>query len=261
MPFLALGLVVSCSSSKKRSVTDPYATEDKFCTEWAKAACNSSVVEKCSGDTANATTTAACQSSQKTYCLGLIPLNYASDNAKGCVTAVGKAYADAKLTSEELGLLRKPLVAPCDELNEGPQTVGGSCYSNDECNSLDGLRCVIPIAKSGGTCQVPVEVGGGLTCSGVDQVCAKGFYCDGSHCIAKKSGGESCDVDMPCSEDFQCLGATGNLACQAKSENGGTCTADEQCKSSICAIAGTGNGTCVPSVILAPTEPMCTHLR
>lgn len=261
LPLVVLGLVTSCSSTSKRSISDPYGTEDKFCTEWAKAACTNSVVEKCSGDTASKTTIAACQSSQKSYCLGLIPPNYASTNAKGCIAAVGKAYSDGKLTSDELGLLRKPLAAPCDKLNKGPNSLGESCTSDDQCNSLEDQRCVIPQGTSSGTCQVPVEVGGGLSCGGADQVCATGFYCDGSHCIAKKSGGESCDVDTPCAEDFQCLGATGNMSCQAKSDNGGTCTADEQCKSSICAIAGAGSGTCVPSVILAPTEPLCTHLR
>jgi hypothetical protein len=260
LPLLAVGLIASCSSTKKRSVSDPLGTEQKFCTAWAKAACNAKVVEACSGTAATDATTQACVTAQSSYCLGLVPPAYAPDHAQECIDAVKAAFADAKLTAEELALLREPLASPCDRLNKGPKGEGDTCFSPDDCNSLEGLVCVTKAGVSSGSCQVPVEVGGGLDCTGVAAVCAKGFYCDGSNCIGKKTSGQKCDESTPCADDFQCLGPTGSMTCQAKTDAGGTCTDNAQCKSGICAKPASGTGKCVPAVVLAPTEPMCADL-
>jgi len=258
LPLVLVAIAAGCSSSKKRNTVDPYATEEKFCAEWAKAACKPKVVEQCS-----AVDVDSCIAKASSYCMGLVPPSYASSKyAKECVLAVGKAFEDGILKPEELAVVRD-LAAPCDRLNEGSKGAGETCSASDECNALVGdvaLTCIIKSGQSMGSCEVPVEVGGGFPCTGADETCADGFYCDGSNCIAKKGDGQPCTEDVPCGDDFQCLGVPGDMKCAPKGDVSATCTADTDCKSGICAKPATGSGKCVNQVTLTPTDPMCSHL-
>ncbi|MFO0568509.1 MAG: hypothetical protein U0263_22800 [Polyangiaceae bacterium] len=253
LPLVFAGLFAACGSSTKRS-GNVYGTEEAFCKEWAKAACNSKVVSACAAASVD-----TCVSKQSSYCLGLVPPYYASKNAKGCIEKVKSAYSDAKLTAAEIAVVRD-LGAPCDKLNQGPGKAGDTCSAPDECDSLANLTCIVKVGSSSGTCQVAKEVGGGFSCTAVDETCAVGFYCDGQNCIAKKGGGQTCTEEIPCLEDFQCLGATGDMKCVAKGDTAATCTEDAQCKSGMCAKPATGSGKCVDSVVLTPTDPICQTL-
>jgi len=121
-------------------------------------------------------TTDACVSAQAAYCSSLVPLNYDSAHAKECIGAVRSAYADGKLTSDELAIVRD-LGAPCNMLAKGSKSVGDTCSDSTECDETSGQTCVIKAGDTSGTCQVANEVGGGQDCSGADAVCASGFYC------------------------------------------------------------------------------------
>lgn len=258
VPLVALAVLASCGSSKKRSTSDPYASESDFCGQWAKAACNSDVVSKCSG---GGDDTAACVASQTAFCLSILPPYYASDNAKACISAVKSAYADAELTAAEVELVRE-LAAPCDQLNEGPGTNGGACSDTDGCNTLLGLTCIVKPGEPAGTCQIPETAQPGQPCKNANQICTAGNYCNGSNCIARQAEGDACAADTPCREDLLCLGATGNQTCQPKADASKPCTSHEGCKSGICSIAqGTTTGICVSEIVLAPTEPVCSDLR
>jgi hypothetical protein len=250
---LLLGVSASCSSSKNRAVSDPYATEESFCNEWAKAACNSKVVEACAG------TADSCKAKQAGFCMGLVPPNYDKTNAKTCIARVKEAYSDAKLTATELEVVRD-LGPPCDALAKGALAVGDACSASDQCNTVAGQFCVIKPGGIQGTCQVPATVGGGEACSAPEAVCDTGFYCsaaNGNFCISRIADSNACSPDEPCKETSQCLGASGSMTCVAKGAANATCTDDSQCQSSICAVA---TGKCIDSVTLNPESASCKDL-
>lgn len=253
LPLVLASVIGACGSSKSRA-GNIYASEEDFCQQWGKAACNTKVVSACS-----AASVESCISKQKEYCLGLVPPYYSSKNAKVCIDKVKAAYADAKLTADEVVIVRD-LGEPCDKLNKGPKLQGDPCVASDECDSLQDQVCVRKPGAPDGTCQVAKLVGGGFPCTAVDELCDVGFYCDGSNCIAKKGSGLTCSADVPCLEDFLCLGPTGDMKCAAKGGLAVTCTNDDQCKSGICAKPATGSGKCVDSVVLTPTDPVCQSL-
>jgi hypothetical protein len=256
-PLLVLGLALAggCSSSKKRKSTAPTANKSSFCTDWAKAACNSAVVSACAAADVD-----GCVAAQSEFCLAALPPHYDATNAKTCVAAVKAAYTDAKLTRDELTVVRD-FGAPCDELNKGPGGEGESCATNDDCNTLEHLRCIKKIGDAIGNCQVPVEVGGGFPCTQLNETCVEGFYCNGANCLAAPTGGAACSDEIPCASDFQCTGAPGSQACTDKGDPTDPCAVDGECKSDICALNAAGGGICVDQVVLAATEPLCTDLR
>ncbi len=247
---------LSCSGNQKRSSTDPYATESAFCQSWAKAACNAKVVDAC-----GAKDVAACVSRQSSYCLGLVPPYYDSKNAKVCVTAVKDAYADAKLTSEELKTVRD-LQGDCGKLNAGPLGVGETCSADDQCNNVADLACIKKGTDPQGTCQVPLLQQGGFACTEPNQACDVGFYCDGQNCLARPGDGQVCNKESkPCQEDYNCTGTTGDLHCSPKGDVSATCALDGDCKSGICAKPSQGAGSCVENVVLSPFDPFCPNLK
>jgi hypothetical protein len=254
-PLLVAALASgACSSTKKRQSTTPKQTEATFCTDWAKAACNSKVVTACAAADVD-----GCVAKQSAYCLSHVPPHYDATNAAACISAVKAAYADAQLTSEELQVVRD-LGAPCDELNKGPSEEGETCSTDDDCNTLAKLRCIVKPEQAFGTCQIPVEVGGGFGCTQANETCAVGFYCNGSNCLARLGAGASCSELSPCLEDFQCLGEPGAAVCQEKGNATAACIEDGDCKSTICAKNAAGGGKCVDQVVLAPTELICADL-
>lgn len=257
--LLALG-IVACSSAKRgSSSSSAYSTEDKYCTAWAKAACNTEVVGACGAKDAD-----ACVAQASDYCKGLVPPGYASKYAKQCIDAVKSAFSDAKLTSDELKVVRD-LAEPCHRLNEGPKGVGETCDAPDQCNALEGeigLTCIIKAGQTQGTCQEPVEVGGGLTCSEPDQVCADGFYCDGNNCLGLKLEGKPCGADAPCAEGLYCLGPVGSATCQPKAGATELCKENSDCQSNICTKSTDPvYGKCFDAVVLSPAEPFCDNFR
>jgi hypothetical protein len=257
--LLALSLVLvvalACSSSKKGSGSTANKTAAQFCENFGKAACNATVVSKCSGGGDNIEN---CVSAQADFCMNALvkPLYYSNEHAKACLDYVKKAYEDAKLTADEVKVVRE-LADPCDKLIEGPGDVGAVCTTIYDCNTLVDLSCVMRAGETTGTCQVAEIVGGGFSCSQPNQICDTGFYCDGQNCLARpNTEGASCSAEIPCAEDFKCLGSATSAICTAKSDTGEDCTSNLDCKSGVCS-----GPICVELVELTHTDPFCADLR
>jgi hypothetical protein len=265
MKFCAflLGFIACLGACSSKDTTDPYATVPQFCAAWGKAACNSTVVNHCSGMTTTDPLTQACVAKQQTFCEGLVPTTgYSSSQAQRCLDAVGQAYTDASLTGTEIATVRH-LGDPCNHLIKGPQAAGETCTQDNDCDTLNNMLCVM---KSGvGTCVVPSVVANGTSCAAPEAACMTGFYCDGAHCVESEAIGEKCDADYECGTGLSCAGigdggaATGKCATRVDPT---MCAADSDCTTGVCDIVGTSStGTCVDSIILARAENICEDLR
>jgi hypothetical protein len=254
-----LAFIVACGGSEPGpgSGESSLGTAATFCQAWGHAACNAGVVDACGGDDAE-----ACVASQQSFCLDLLPYGYQPKFAQECLDAVEAAYSDANLSAEELTVVLQ-LGEPCDRLIKGIGAANASCAESTDCNTLDGLRCVVKPGETQGTCQVPVEVGGGDRCSAPEQFCADGYYCSGSNCIATKELGEACGFDTECSPEHRCT-ATADAAgeCVERLDDAEPCTADGECQSNLCAISRTTmEGICVSDIRLSAVIPICENLR
>jgi hypothetical protein len=262
---LAFGVVLSAFCGCSGSEPGPGAagggslkTTVAFCEKWAEAACNAKVVSACGADSKE-----ACIESQAAACFDLIPYGYDPKNAKACLDAVGKAYEDADLTSEELELVLQ-LAAPCDRLIKGPIGKGETCSVTTDCNTLDGLKCIIKSGKEYGVCEVPREVGGGFSCKKAEEVCAEGFYCDGTNCLAQKEEGDECEFDAECEPSLRCDIPSGETTgtCVNRKKNGSDCSTNEECQSHLCAKPREAStGKCVNQVRLSADSAFCEDLR
>jgi hypothetical protein len=222
------------------------------------AACNDTVVTACSGNTAATDSLrSACQSSEESWCNAALPAGYAETHAQACLTAVGTAYADARLTAAEAAVVRD-FGAPCDQLIKGPVANGGACAKDLDCDTVSGSVCIVKGTSS--NCGVPTVVNAGMSCAASDAVCDDGFYCDaGMHCVAQQAAGQACTMDAECSGGFVCT----NLACTAKTSASmcmldSDCTPDKTCQ---IATGSTTGGACVTQVILSPTDAACQDLQ
>jgi hypothetical protein len=254
--WLAVSLACACGGSEAGPETGSGSlkTEAQFCQAWATNACNADVVAFCDPGADGPDT---CIASQAAFCESLVPSFYDPTNAKVCLDAVKAAYADADLSSEELETVRH-LAAPCDHLIKGSGGANDWCAETADCNTLEDLVCVIKAGDTSGTCQVPAEVGGGQRCTGADQVCAEGFYCDGSNCIAYKDLGDACEFDDQCPPDQRCDAAV----CVERKAAGDDCASDAECQSRLCAIPhGAVSGVCVSAVRLSAESALCEDLR
>jgi hypothetical protein len=256
--LLALTLPLGCKVEE--DPPDPLASRSGFCDAWAGNVCQADVVKYC-----NASSVDDCKSSQSDFCMGIIPESYSSKHAEDCLTAVKTAYADGDLSPEDIAIVIK-LGAPCDQLSKGSVDEGDSCSSNDDCNTAGGLTCIIKLGAASGVCGTPEEVGGGESCEGDAEVCAKNFYCDGANCIAYKKTGKACDADYQCLPEDHCVIAvddtTGMGLCTLRADLNEACTQDDDCQSHYCPMAaGATEGQCAGTIRLSRTEPLCDTLR
>jgi hypothetical protein len=253
--LFALGLGPGCSGAKEGPhATDPLATVEGFCSAWAKAACNAKVVDACA-----APSSAACEASQSAFCSGILPgAGYVSTNASACLSAIGNAYSDARLTAAELLTVRQ-MGVPCDALVQGPGGAAASCIRSSDCDTVSGLRCLTKGAQS--LCGKPEERTGGQSCASPAQLCASGFYCDGDHCIEAPGENESCSAPVPCKSGFRCTGVPDQEQCQAQLGVGSPCEEDSECKGGICQASSATSAVCVDAVILRVGDPLCENLR
>jgi hypothetical protein len=140
---------------------------------------------------------------------------------------------------------------------------GSVCAQSTDCDGGAELRCVIKPGQSQGVCAVPVEVGGGEKCAGVDQVCVATQYCgtDG-FCRVKPGVNEPCDAAIPCSDGLKCAGATETL-CSAKASNGATCSSGDDCTGGFCVqTSGSGSfGTCSSKLSIDFSSEACEDFR
>jgi hypothetical protein len=267
----ALALAAGCSH-KDNALADKIATVDGFCNEWAMRACNATVVSHCA-----AASQQDCVSSQQDFCESLVPEDeYSSKNALQCLTAVQKAYQQDSLDSDDLETVLH-LGNDCSKILSGKGTAGDSCTADSDCDTDSNLACVKK-GSATGMCEMPSSppIQGGYSCKADEAVCADGFYCDGSDCLADKSQGDDCSASIPCDTKSHCLDSGGNVVglgasadggassgtCAARKSTGSDCASDDDCTSLICEISsGSTTGVCADQVSFAPSEEICKNLR
>ncbi|HEY4156816.1 MAG TPA: hypothetical protein VGM29_01920, partial [Polyangiaceae bacterium] len=173
--LVLLGSLLGCSNkvSGDTPPPNPLATSDGFCHAWAGKACNDLVVKQCAGAAAATDSLrAACEDSQEQFCNNMIPASrYGVTHAQECLDAVGTAYADAELTSEE-ALVVHELAAPCAQLIKGPSADGDSCSATTDCDTVSGSICILKGAT--GVCGVPEVVDNGTSCKAANASCHDG---------------------------------------------------------------------------------------
>lgn len=254
LSFVFLGLVIcvgACSS--KEEAPDPYATVGQFCLAWGQNACTPEAVLACAGDS-TAASTQKCVSSQETLCEHLVPTTgYSSTQALTCLNAVRTAYSDGKLSAMEIAIVRHR-GDPCNHLIKGPQGVGETCNTDDDCDTLQNYQCVVKPDKS--TCQIPKAVAGGKSCTGDDVICEDGNYCNGRNCVAFTDLGDSCTGDVECGPGYVC--DPDQAVCTAK-VSANKCTSDSDCTSD--AACDLPAGKCLKNIQLSPSEMLCQDLQ
>jgi hypothetical protein len=236
---------------------DPFPDVATFCAKVAAAVCNQYVVTACYGSDANSlpTDTQSCIDaySQLAVCNpGNLPFH--KDQAANCLAQLQAAYADAKIEAAEV----KAVEDACVLVFFTGLGSGSTCTSDSVCNTLGQLRCVIKAGDTDGTCEIPVEVTGGLDCSAPNAQCIEGFYCDGSNCLGMPGEGHACSTTIPCQDTCVCSAATGGV-CNLKMANGVQgCTADNDCQSGFCTKAtDAATGRCMGTSVLAGTSENC----
>lgn len=264
--LLTLTLPLACSGTEEEP--DPLRNAQGFCQEWAKAACQPSVVENCD------TVVDDCIDTQSAFCETIVPEDYSRRKASACLSAVKTAYRDAKLSGEEVQIVRY-LAAPCDQLSSGSRDEGESCGENSECDTSLGFACIKKLGAADGVCEKPVLVGPGQACDGDAEVCEEDYFCNGDNCVAYEELGEACDGDYECAPEHRCIaepsgagGAGGGAGepetgvCTERSGLNDVCTADDDCQSHYCyKEAGATEGECASSITLSRSEPLCDDLQ
>jgi hypothetical protein len=255
--FVLLCLLATGGCSSTEAADDPNATVSGFCTNWGKAACSSAVVLACAGeDKLDAELTDRCVMSQRAFCEGLLPATgYNSLNASQCLSAVQKAYSDAKLTALEIATVRHR-GDPCNHLVKGPQREGESCIIDDDCDTLRNYLCVM---KSGeGSCRIPTLVENGDSCAAPGDACNPGYYCGVDEaCVQSKGLGKTCAAEFECATGLSCTDS--KCTARVSAEN---CSADEECVTNVCDIpVGSTTGRCVSAITLAASTGICEDLR
>jgi hypothetical protein len=255
--LLGLTSTLGCSG-EEAPPPNPLASRSGFCTSWAQAACQASVVSAC-----DAPSVEDCVASQRAFCDKLVPKNYAAPRADACIEAIKAAYSDADLTAEEIQVVRY-LGAPCDQLSLGIFEEGDDCSQDAECNSSEGIRCVIKQDAYLGSCQTPEEVAAGEPCDGAGQICDATHYCNGDNCVTFKKTGGACAADYECKPEDRCVidvdAAAGE--CTPRLEVHEACEADEDCKSHYCVReSGATEGECASMIRLSHSEPLCDDLH
>lgn len=257
--FLGFSLI---QCSKTEPAGPKYPDSASFCEGWAQAECSDTVVRNCS-----ATSKDLCISNRVTACTAKLVTpalqqgyTYNSGQAEPCVDQVTSAFSDAQVSAGE----EQAITAACNLVFGGSRTQGSTCSFDADCMQGEGLRCVTHAASQTGTdagavegtCQVPVSVSNGESCSRPDAQCADGFYCSSfSYCIADNSTiGDACGPGQPCATGLNCVAGL----CAEKLANGVTCSLDSDCSGGICL---EGSAICGSIEILAPNEPFCLPMH
>jgi hypothetical protein len=258
--WLFLGLsaalaLAGCSGDEEGPKADnALRSEQGFCLEWAKRACNTRVVEQCSS------TKEGCIDRQSSFCESLVPSGYSATNAEDCLEAVENAYQNAVLSTEDIEVVLK-LGGGCSQLIKGSQSEGELCTNRYECDTVRGFECVIKPGQETGTCQVPEFVGGGARCDDEATVCDLDLYCDADsgRCFEPESLNATCVSDVICGVDAFCEKLEGEAEgiCTAKLGGREDCASDAECASGFCLPS---LGQCVSSITLTVESSTCADL-
>jgi hypothetical protein len=243
------GLLTRCASVTPLDQPPPtFADSGSYCEGRAQAECSDQVLLACG------TRKELCTPARQTACVNERPLGKTFDSARAeaCVNSVAAAYADAKLTKDEITTYN----AICALVFDGTGIRNAACQTDGDCAQADGLKCVPGAGSAAGTCQVPRTVQPGGKCDTSDALCADGYYCGPTqYCIIDADTNEACAPATPCKATLKC-GAAGK--CEPKLLDATACTADGECASGICPA---GINVCVSVITLAPNEPFCVGTR
>lgn len=260
----AAAFLVACALGSAEPTEASY-TPLRYCNARAESECASEVLGRCA-----IKSRAECVHARAADCVGRSPQGASVRAALvgECLATITKAYGDAKLTADELRDVRHD----CDDtLWSGPGEVKAACTVDSDCDTNEGLRCLVPLGYPGevkGTCLRPHVVRAGGACDGPADACEKGTYCDGSSatCLVRRSEGEQCHEWLaPCVEGMSCPGSTSPFAsakCTPRLPAGAPCAKDADCADDICLrIAKTAAGTCVSEVTLSPVDSICATFK
>jgi hypothetical protein len=256
----AFGMAIGCGGSETTELPpSPYATEAGFCQKLAEASCTKAVVQNCylSDDATLEADTKTCrqQAARPAACN---PNGYAyrQEGAEACIQAVGQAYADGKLTVDEIEAAGEACLA----VYSGGKGPNAECDFDHECSHATGLSCVVKTSVDDttgevihlGTCQEAELKTGGQKCGAINAVCDEGYYCTSADQICAEGPGvdDACSELVPCGSDALCV----NEICEAKKGNGSSCEGHAECAGGFCIkSSGATSGTCGSILPLSPT--------
>jgi hypothetical protein len=256
LALLAFSACTVEANGPKDTVDPAVKNQQAFCTTWAKAACNDTVVANCSE-----ADTATCVLHQSAYCQTLVPdIGYSPDQAQNCVDAVKAAYADAALdATEALVVLR--LGGACSHLVAGPAKAGEACSADTDCDTTKNYSCVLKGGDAAGTCQIPTIQANGAPCDGLAMTCGGGAYCDGENCLVKKAKDKACTYDAMCADGLRCNvpadSTDGSGTCDDKLAPKAACSFDGECASGFCY---ENTMVCTTRVVLTGADHICDNL-
>lgn len=235
-----------------------------FCQAQAAADCSLAIVSACYGssDSTISTDTDSCIAarSQISKC-NPTGLPYHPEFADACVAQHQAVFANSQIDGPTFLTLRD---ACLPVFNRG-NAQGAGCTDDSGCDVGGGLRCVIHAGK--GTCQTPVAVGGGESCSQLAAQCTDSqgstdtFYCDsGNHCVTAGAGGDKCGSGEACGNGLRCN--TSAKVCVNQASNGDPCTANEDCAGGFCLGTGTASGgECAATLTFAFGGSTCQSFK
>ena len=247
------GLLTRCAVKTTTPERGPtYSDTGSYCEALAEAECSSEVLLACGSREE------LCTPVRQMVHVSALPLGktFDSTRAEDCVGSVAAAYADAKLTKEEIAAYTDT----CALVFDGTGIRNSACRTDGDCKRADGLRCVLGAASASGTCQAPRTVEGGDKCDTADAMCADGYHCGPTqHCDINADTGEACTAELPCKATLKCSAAG---TCEPRLLDGSACAGDGDCASGICAPGLRGaSGLCVSQITLAQNEPFCVSTR
>jgi hypothetical protein len=270
---LAIGCTVKSETEPQPGPTFKYPTEASFCEAIAQAECSSALVDACYGgsdDATNATNTDSCVAirSASEVCRSLPGyagadlggVRYNPEVAVACVESRRQIFADAELRRQEL----EDNEVACRGVFSKARAAGASCEADVDCDTLNGLSCIVKAGEIDGACGEPAIVGGGLDCTGDDAVCADGFYCDGDSgaCLGVATAGKDCGASKPCDEGLSCAGPSDGAVCVEKLADGSDCKVDDECAGTFCdKPISTDDGVCSSSLELNKFAASCDAFR
>jgi hypothetical protein len=250
------GACVSEETTPVVEQTWPFPDETSFCAKLGEVVCNDEVVTDCYGSSEASLPDDKAACAEAYGALSQCNPNgftYHPETAQACIDAMTLIWTDARVDETEL----EDATEACIEVFYEPGAVGDACTLDGECETPEGLRCVIKDGDTEGTCRVPDRISGGYSCDAPDAICAEAFYCDATfHCTERPGINDACSPTMPCSTSTLCNPTT--ELCDAKRDNGVGCTAAEQCLNGFCnKPRNSDDGVCGATMTLDGTSANC----
>ncbi|WP_257463186.1 hypothetical protein [Archangium lipolyticum] len=221
--------------------------QEDFCTEYAKATCETSV--KCC--TSRSLDLASCQSGWKALCERLIIAGIEAKKSNYDASAAAECMGDIRARQDECKM-SQDTDGSCNRAITGTISEGGDCKDFPS-SCAQGLTCYLRVSNetTKGTCVK--RAGEGQICA--DAPCETGFYCDYSTQLCKREAALGADCsNTRCSRDAYCDSET--KKCMELKDVGAACGSSSQCKSFQCTSGTcTANDSAATGFCFVPTEP------